>query len=334
MYARLPCRSLSCTAIALVLSLPSLAVFAQSAKETPYPNRPIRFVVPFPPGGTTEIQGRKLAEKLWQKLGQPLVIDNRAGANGSIGMRIVAQAPPDGYTIILANVGNWAVHPNLYKLDYDVLRDFAPIIHVATSPGVLAVNPGVAAKNVPEFIALLRQKPDQFTYGSNGIGGFSHLAGELFGSMTKTRLTHIPYKGAAPVLTDLIGGQIQATFNSVVPTLPHVKSGRVRALATTGAVRLELLPDLPTVAESGVPGYEASTWSAMGAPAGTPPAVIARLNREIVAILQTPEMKDNARAEGSTINGGTPEQFRATLKAELAKYGKLIKEAGIKADNL
>jgi tripartite-type tricarboxylate transporter receptor subunit TctC len=303
------------------------------SKDLAYPTRPIRFVVPFPPGGTTEIQGRRLAEKLWQRLGQPIVIDNRAGANGSIGMRIVAQAPADGYTIILANVGNWAVHPHLYKLDYDVLKDFAPIIHVATSPGVLVVHLSLPAKTVQELVALARQKPGELTYGSNGIGGFSHLAGELFAAMTKIKMTHVPYKGAAPVLTDLIGGQIQMSFNSVVPTIPYIKSGRLRALAATGAARMELLPDLPTVAEAGIPGYEASTWSAIAAPAHTPQPIIERLNKELAAILQTPEMKESARAEGSIISGGTPEQFRNYLKSEVAKFGKLVKEAGIKTDN-
>jgi tripartite-type tricarboxylate transporter receptor subunit TctC len=302
------------------------------SKDPAYPTRPIRFVVPFPPGGTTEIQGRRLADKLWQRLGQAVVIDNRAGANGSIGMRIVAEAPADGYTIILANVGNGAVHPHLYKLDYDVLKDFAPIIQVATSPGVLVVHLSVPAKNVDELVALAKRKPGELTYGSNGIGGFSHLAGELFAAMNHIKITHVPYKGAAPVLTDLIGGQIQMSFNSVVPTIPYIKSGRVRALAATGSARIELLPDLPTVAEAGIPGYEASTWSAMAAPARTPQPIIERLNKEVAVILRTPEMKESARAEGSTIDGGTPEQFRRFLQSEVAKFGKLVKEAGIRTE--
>ena len=309
----------------------SVAAHAQPAPAGPaYPTKPIRFVVPFPPGGTTEIQARKLAEMLRQRVGQPVIIDNRPGANGSIGMAIVSKAPADGYTIILANVGNWAVHPHLYKLDYDVVKDFAPIIHVATSPGLVVVHPGVAAKSVQDLVALARQKPGQLNYGSNGAGGFSHLAGELFAAMTKVKLTHVPYKGAAPVLTDLMGGHIQLSFNSVVPLLPHVKSGKLRALAATGATRISLLPDLPTVAEAGVPGYEAATWSAIAAPAGTPRGIVQRLNKELAAILQSPEMVESARTEGSTINGGTPEQFRDFLKAEHAKYGRLVKEAGIR----
>lgn len=326
-------RSLKPVLLVLAAAGTSVAAHAQTvAAGAAYPTKPIRFVVPFPPGGTTEIQARRLAEMLRQRVGQPVVIDNRPGANGSIGMAIVAKAPADGYTIILANVGNWAVHPHLYKLDYNVVKDFAPIIHVATSPGIVVAHPGVPVKSVQDLVALARQKPGELNYGSNGAGGFSHLAGELFASMTKVRLTHVPYKGAAPVLTDLMGGHIQLSFNSVVPMLPHVKSGKLRALAATAATRISLLPDLPTVAESGVPGYEAATWSAMAAPAGTPRPIIQRLNKELAAILQSPEMAASARVEGSTINGGTPEQFRDFLKLEHAKYGKLVKEAGISVE--
>jgi tripartite-type tricarboxylate transporter receptor subunit TctC len=324
-------KSLPHALIALAIAGMSAAVGAQSSSTTAaYPTRPIRFVVPFPPGGTTEIQARRLAEMLRQRVGQPVIIDNRPGANGSIGMGIAAHAAADGYTIILANVGNWAVHPHLYKLDYDVVKDFAPIIHVATSPGLLVVHPGLPAKSVQEFIALAKQKPGELNYGSNGAGGFSHLAGELFASMTNTRLTHVPYKGAAPTLTDLIGGHIQASFNSVVPTIPHVKAGRLRALGATGATRISLLPELPTIAEAAIPGYEASTWSAIAAPAGVPRPIIQRLNAELAAILKSPQMQDTARLEGSTINGGSPEQFRDFLKAEHVKYGKLVRESGIK----
>ena len=319
--------------IAFFLGMTSAGVGAQGiSKASEYPTKPIRFVIPFPPGGTTEIQGRRLAESLMQRLGKSVVIDNRAGANGSIGMRIVAQSPADGYTIILANVGNWAVHPHLYKLDYDVLKDFSPIIHVATSPGVLVAHPSLPAKNVGELVALAALKPGELTYGSNGFGGFSHLAGELFAVLNKVKLTHVPYKGAAPVLTDLVGGQIRLSFNSVVPTLPFIKSGRLRALAATGTARISLLPDLPTVAESGVQGYDAATWSAIGAVAGTPAPAIARLNREFAAILLSPEMQESARADGSIIHGGTPEQFSSYLKSEVARYGKLVKEAGIKIE--
>ncbi len=297
-----------------------------------YPSKPVRFVVPFPPGGTADIQGRMLAEKLAQRLGQPVVTDNRGGANGIVGMEIVARAPADGYTIVIATIGTWAVHPYLYKLPYDVLKDFAPIIHVAATPVVLVVHPSVPVKTVKELIALARQRPGELNYGSVGVGGFFHISAELFAFMTKIKMTHVPYKGGALALADLIGGHIHLMFNSTLVTAPHIKSGKVRALATTGAKRVATLPDLPTIAEAGVPGYEGSTWSAVGAPARTPRSIIERLNKELNVILQMPDIQERHVAADATITGGTPEQFHDYLKSELAKFGKLIKEAGIKAE--
>ncbi len=319
----------------LVLAATGVAAGASAqavSKEPAYPTKTIRFIIPFPPGGTTEIQARRLAEHLRQRLGQSLVIDNRPGANGIIGMRLAAQAAPDGYTIIMANVGNWVVHPHLYKLDYDVLRDFAPIIHVSSTPGVVVVHPSVPVKSVRELIALAKQKPGALNYGSAGVGGFSHISVELFNSMAGIRLTHVPYKGSGPVMTELLGGHIQLAFASAIPSMPHVKAGRVRPLATTGAARMEILPDLPTIAEAGVPGYEVSTWSAIAAPAGTPRPVVERLNRELAATLKMPDIQEASRSEGSTLTGGTPAQLRDIMKAELVKYGKLVKEADIKAE--
>jgi len=321
--------------VLLVLAAAAVATGASAQatpKETAYPGKAIRFVVPFPPGGTADIQGRMLAEKLAQRLGQPVAIDNRGGANGIVGMEIVARAPADGYTIVIATVGTWAVHPYLYKLPYDVLKDFAPIIHVATTPVVLVVHPSVPVKTVKELIALARQRPGELNYGSVGVGGFFHISAELFAFMTKIKMTHVPYKGGALALTDLIGGHIHLMFNSTIVTAPHIKSGKVRALATTGAKRVAALPDLPTVAEAGVPGFEGSTWSAIGAPARTPRAIIDRLNKEFAAILQMPDIQERHAAADATITGGTPEQFHDYLKSELAKFGKLVKEAGIKAE--
>ena len=307
--------------------------FAQKpAGPEAYPAKPIRFVVPYLPGGTPDIQGRRLAEKLRERLGQPIVIDNRPGANASIGMGIVARAPADGYTIVIAPVGPWAVNPHLYKLPYDTLTDFAHIIHATSTPGLLVVHPAVPVRTVKDLIALAQQKPGELNYGSTGVGGFGHVSGELFAAMTRTRMTHVPYKGIAAALTDVIGGHIQLLFNVASPTIPQVQSGKVRALATTGATRMEALPDVPTIAEAGVPGYENSTWNGIAAPARTPRTIIERLNREIAAILQLPDVKEAARTEGSTIIGGPPERFRDYLKLEFAKYGKLVREAGIKAD--
>jgi len=245
-------------------------------------------------------------------------------------MGIVARAPADGYTIIIAPVGPWAVNPHLYKLPYDVLKDFAPIIHVTTTPGVLVVHPSVPVKTVKELIALARQKPGELNYGSTGVGGFGHMCGELFTMMTNVKMTHVPHKSIAAALSDVIGGHLQVLFNVASPTIPQIRSGKVRALGTTGATRLDALPDVPTIAEAGVPGYENTTWNAIAAPARTPRAIIERLNKELNTIVQLPDIKEAARAEGSTIVGGAPEQFRDYLKSEYAKFGKLVKEAGIK----
>lgn len=307
------------------------AGFAVAASAQEYPTKPVRFVVPFVPGGPTDIQGRMLGDKLTQRLGQQVIIDNRGGAGGNIGMEAVARAPADGYTIVIATVGTWAVNPHLYKLSFDVLKDFAPIIQVSSSPGVLVVHPSVPAKNVKELIALAKARPGELNYGSSGVGGFGHVSGELFTLMTKTKMTHIPYKSSAPSLTDLISGQIQVLINNAISTVPHVKSGRMRALATTGATRSSALPDLPTVAEAGVPGYENSSWSAVAAPAGTPQPIIARLHKEFAGILTMPDIQKKHADVGARIIGGTPEQFHAYLKAEVEKFGKLVKAAGIKA---
>jgi len=319
-------KSITCSLLAATL-VASNAALAQA-----WPAKPIRFIVPFPPGGTTDIQARMINERLGAKLGQPVVLDNRGGANGAIGMEIVARAPADGYTMIISTVGTWTVAPHLSKLPYDVQTDFAPLIHMATTPGVLLVHPSVPAKNVKELITLAKTRPGELTYGSSGIGGFGQMCAELFAVTANIKMTHVPYKGSAPSLIDLMGGHIQILFNSALPTMPHIKSGKMRALATTGAKRMSILPELPTVAEAGLKGYENSTWSALGMAARTPQPVIERLNKEINAILQLPEVQEAARADGSMITGGTPEQFREILKSELAKFGRLIKQAGIKGD--
>ncbi len=319
-------KSITCSLLAATL-VASTAALAQA-----WPAKPIRFIVPFPPGGTTDIQARMINERLGAKLGQPVVLDNRGGANGAIGMEIVARAPADGYTMIISTVGTWTVAPHLSKLPYDVQTDFAPLIHMATTPGVLLVHPSVPAKNVKELITLAKTRPGELTYGSSGIGGFGQMCAELFAVTANIKMTHVPYKGSAPSLIDLMGGHIQILFNSALPTMPHIKSGKMRALATTGAKRMSILPELPTVAEAGLKGYENSTWSALGMAARTPQPVIERLNKEINAILQLPEVQEAARADGSMITGGTPEQFREILKSELAKFGRLIKQAGIKGD--
>jgi tripartite-type tricarboxylate transporter receptor subunit TctC len=296
-----------------------------------YPTKPVRLVVPFVPGGPNDIQGRMIAEKLGARVGQQVIVDNRGGAGGNIGMDLVAHAPPDGYTLVIATVGTWAVNPHLYSLPYDVMKDFSPITQVSTSPGVLVVHPTVNAKSVKELIALAKEKPGTLNYGSSGVGGFGHISGELFTLLTGTKMTHVPYKSSAPALTDLISGQIQVLFNNMISTVPQLKPNRLRALATTGSKRSPALPDLPTVAEAGVPGYENSSWSAIAGPARMPQPLVARLHRELVDILKTPEIQQKHHDVGAEIVASTPEQFHAYLRTELAKFGKLVKAAGIKA---
>ena len=314
------------SALALFAVALSLSVHGQT-----YPAKPVRFVVPFVPGGPTDIQGRMLGEKLGQRLGQQVIVDNRGGAGGNIGMELTAKSPPDGYTIVIATVGTWAVNPYLYQLPYDVIKDFAPVTHVSTSPVALIVHPSVPVKNVKELIALAKKRPGELNYGSSGVGGFGHICGELFNLMTGTRMTHIPYKSSAPALIDLIAGNIQVLFNNLISTTPFVKTGRVRALATTGAKRSPALPELPTLDEAGLKGYENSSWSAVAAPAGTPPAIISRLNKEFIEILRMPDIQKRHAEVGAEIIASTPEQFHAYLKSELAKFSKLVKAAGIKA---
>ena len=323
------CRTLPILLALAAACVSAVAVAQTKGKET-YPTKPIRFVVPFPAGGTPDIQARMLSEQLAQRLGQPVVIDNRGGAGGILGMEIAARAPADGYTIVTATVGAWAVTPHLYKLPYQVLKDFAPVIQVATTPGVVVVHPSVAVKSIKDLIAAAREKPGALNYASGGAGGFSHISAELFKYLAKVQMTDIQYKGAAPAMTGLLGGHTQVMFNTALTTLPHVKSGKLRALAATSAKRMESMPELPTVAEAGVPGYENSSWTGIAAPAGTPPAIVSRLNKELAAILALPDIRQKHAAAGAVIAGGTPGEFQDYLKVEYAKFGRLIKEAGIK----
>jgi tripartite-type tricarboxylate transporter receptor subunit TctC len=314
-----------------LFSFCTAAAMAPAQAQT-YPSKAVRFVVPFVAGGPTDIQGRMLGEKLAQRLGQQFIIDNRGGANGNIGMELTAKALPDGYTIVIATVGTWAVNPSLYKtMPYDPVRDFAPIMQVSGSPGVLVVHPSVPAKSVKELVALARSKPGKLDYGSSGVGGFGHISGALFGLMTKTEMVHIPYKSSAPSLTDLIAGQIQVLFNNAISTVPYIKSGQTRALAVTSLKRMAALPELPTIDESGVKGYDNSSWSAVAAPAGTPKEIVTRLNSELNAILKMPDVMDKNASFGADAVGGTPEQFGDYLKSEITKFARVVKEAKISA---
>ena len=297
-----------------------------------YPSKPIRFILPFPPGGGTDTLARIVGQKLGQDFGQTIVTDNRPGAGANIGADIAAHAPADGYTLLMGNVAH-AVNVTLYrKLGYDLVKDFAPITLLASTPNILVVHPSVAAKSVQELIALAKSKPGQLNYASSGSGSSSHLAGELFKTMTGVNLVHVPYKGGGPAVTSLIAGETVVGFATAPSVLPHVKSGKLRALAVTSAKRSAAAAELPTIAESGVPGYEANTWYGVLAPRGTPAAIIARLNSEFIAIMQSSEIRERIAPLGYEPDTGTPQRFAAYIKSEIAKWGKVVKAAGIHAD--
>ena len=319
-------------AVGALLAFSALAA-APMAGAQAYPAKPIRIVVPFPPGGATDILARAVAQKLTDAWGQAVVVDNRPGAGGNIGSEIVAKAAPDGYTLEMGTVGTHAINASLYaKMPYDHVKDFAPVILVAGVPNVLVVNPSLPVSSVQELIAYAKANPGKLNFASSGNGTSIHLAGELFKVMAGVQMTHIPYKGSAPALQDLIGGQVQLMFDNLPPSLPHIKAGKLRALAVTSATRSSALPDTPTIAESGLPGFEASSWFGVLAPAGTPPAIIAKLNAEIAAWLASPEAKEKMLALGANIGGGSPEDFARHIAAETAKWQKVVKASGAKVD--
>ena len=295
-----------------------------------YPTRPIRLIVPFATGGGNDTIARVVGQKLSARLSQQVIVDNRAGAGGVIGAELAARAAPDGYTLFLGGVGSHAINPNLHeRLPYDPIKDFAPISLLASAPLILVVHPSVPANSAHELIALARARPGKLNYASNGNGSSSHLAAEMFASMTGIDIVHIPYKGLSPALTDLLGGQVQLMFSSVVAILPHVQSGKLRALAVSGAKRLSLMPDLPTIAEAGVPGYQTSSWYGILAPAGTPRDIVSRLNAEIVKTLAEPDVRKALASEGADPVGNSPEEFAIYIQAEKDRLGKLIRNSKI-----
>ncbi len=311
----------------------ALLVLAGSALAQAWPSKPVRLIVPYPPGGSADILARAIGQKLAEGLGQQVVIDNRPGAGTAIGAEATAKAAPDGYTVMLGTVSSHAINPALTPgLKYDPVRDFAPVSLVASIPFALIVHPSLPVHSVKELIALAKSKPGALNFSSAGNGTSNHLAGELFKSMTGTYMVHIPYKGSAPALNDLIAGQVQLMFDLVLTTAPHVKSGAVRALAVTGRERSAALPGVPTVAESGVPGYEVSAWFGIFAPAGTPTAVIGTLNAETVKALRQPDLRERMASQGAEPVTSTPEQFTAYVKEELAKWTRVVRASGMKVD--
>jgi tripartite-type tricarboxylate transporter receptor subunit TctC len=296
-----------------------------------YPARPIRLIVPFAPGGSSDTVSRLVAQKLSAALGQQVVLENRSGAGGNIGMDAVAKAAPDGYTLLFA-AGSAAINVSLYdRLPFDPLKDLVPVSHVCNVNGILVVHPSVPARTLREFIDLARARPDAINYASAGSGTVVHLAGEMFKSMARVNLTHVPYKGSGPALTDLLGGQVQAMFANMPGTLQHVKADKLRVLAVTGARRSPLLPDVPAISEL-VPGYAASTWFGVFAPAGTPAAIVARVNAEIGKALAAPDLLATLRAEGAEPVGGSAEQFAQFFREEVSRWGAVVRSSGARAN--
>jgi tripartite-type tricarboxylate transporter receptor subunit TctC len=327
-------RSMTLTLLAaLGFALPTL-VFAQTpAASAAYPNKPIRLIVPFPPGGATDIIGRTLAQKLVAQLGQTVIVENRPGAGGTVGSGEMLKAAPDGYTLLLGTTSTHSIAPFLYKnLGYTAEKDFTPISEVATATNVLVVSPNLQVADVRQLVALAKAQPDKLNYASSGNGTIVHLQSELFKLTSNTKITHVPYKGTALAMPDVMSGSVQMIFDSIVSALPHVKGGKARALAVTSAKRSSLLPDVPTVIESGLPGYEVNTYFALYAPANTPPEIIARLQSEVSKAVQSADVKDRFASQGAEVVGGTPAALAALMKSEAEKWKRVIEAAEVRLD--
>jgi tripartite-type tricarboxylate transporter receptor subunit TctC len=306
---------------------------AGSAFAQDYPTRPIRFIIPFVPGGSTDIVARLIGDKLSARLGQPVVIDNRGGAGGNIGADLVAKAPPDGHSILLATTGIMAINDTLYpKLSYSPQKDLAPVVYVASLTNVLAVNPKVPANSVQELIAYAKANPGKLNFASGGTGAATHLVGELFKSAAGVDIVHVPYKGGGQALQDLLSGEVSMMFGQVVTVIAQIQAGQLRPLGVTSAQRSDALPGVPTIAEAGVPGFEALSWSGIVVPAGTPQAIIDRLNREANAVLREPEIRTRFAEVAAEPVGGTPGDFARHIAAEHAKWSKVIKDSKIRLD--
>ena len=318
--------------VAAALAVLGAACAAPAIAQT-YPAKPIRLIVPFPPGGGVDFIGRIVGQKLGERLGQTVAIDNRAGANGIVGLEAIKTAAPDGYTIGAASAGPLAVNPFIYaKLPHDTLKDFTHIANMVNFPLLLVSHPSLPVKNVKELIALARAQPGQVTYSSPGAGNSGHLAGELFNSMAKAKILHIPYKGTAPAVIAVLAGEAHLTYSSIPTILPHVRSGRVRAIGIGNAQRIPSLPEFPTLAEGGLTGYEAYAWGGMIGPANMPSAVVQRLSKEINEVLRQKDVTDRMLAEGTVPTPSGPEEFTAYIRSELKKWGDVVKMAGIKGE--
>ncbi len=316
----------ACAALSALMLVAGAAIAADA-----WPTRPIRLIVPFPPGGSNDIVGRVIGQQLGERLGKPLVIDNRGGAGGLIGTEIAIHAQPDGYTLLVISVA-YSYSPAINKLPYDSVKAIAPIAQLGTGPNSLVIHPGVPASSVKELVALAKAKPGQLNYATAGIGTFQHMSSEMFRIMSGVNIVHIPYKGGGPATLAVIAGQAQISIGSLLQTLPHIRSGKLKPLGTGGARRSPALPDVPTIIEAGVPGYEASNWWGIVAPAAISPAIVKRINSEVAAILATPETQKWFLGEGAEAVNRTPDEFRKWILSEMAKWGKVVKQAGIKAE--
>src|SRR4051812_32675859 len=318
------------TLLAALTGIALLAAAVPSAHAQSWPSRPLRIVVPFAPGGSTDIFARLVGDRLATALGQPVVIENRAGASGNIGAEAVAKSAPDGYTLLMATTGVMAINNALFKsMTFDAAKDFEPVIYIASISNVVIVPVDLPAKSIAELIALAKREPGKLSFASSGAGSSTHMSAELFKSLTGTDLLHIPYKGSGQALPDLISGRVSMMFENAPGAVSYIKAGKVRALAVTGLKRAAAMPELPTVAESGVPGYESLSWSGFGAPAGTPAAIVRKLNAETAAILATPEMRTKLAEQGAEAVGGPPERFAEHVRAEREKWTRLIRSRGI-----
>ncbi len=315
----------------LALSIPILLTASLACAQ--YPGKPVRLVVPFPAGGPTDIVGRTISQKLSESLGQPVIVDNRAGAGGVIGTEFVAKSPPDGYTILLGTIGGLAVAMSLYpNRGYDTLRDFQAVAQAVTVTNILVVHPSLPARTVKELLSLARARPGTLNYASSGSGTVTHLAGELLNTMAHVKIVHIPFKGGAPALTALMSGEVEMNFENSLIVVPHIKAGRVRAIAVTGAQRSKLMPDLPTIAEGGLPGYNASGWYGFVLPAAVPKEIVSRLANDFNRILRMPDVVERLSGQGAEPVINTPEQFTAFIRTEIDKWTRLVKTANMKAD--
>ena len=329
--ARRPARLLQCGLVA-ALSL-SGVVSAASAVEPVYPVRPVRFIVPFAPGGSTDTLARTLAQRLSDALGQQVVVDNRAGGNGNIGTELVARAAPDGHSIVLGYIANLGIGPSLYaKLPFDPVRDFAPITLLAVAPNILVAHPSVPVKSVRELVAYAKANTQKVNYASAAVASLGHLAGELLNSSAGIQMQHVPYKGSGQAVIDLLAGQVQIMFSGMSSVMPHIKGAKLRPLAVTGARCSAAAPEVPTIAESGYPGFEASAWYSVMAPAGTPRSVVMRLNSEILRALKVPEVKERLENVGFEIVGSSPDECATYIRSEIVKWAKVVKASGIKAE--